>query len=538
VNPNSVQCSQNLINALISRGIKNFVIAPGSRNGPISLTLIKAQQAGLINLAVRLDERSAAFVALGMALKFNEPAVVVCTSGTAVANLLPALVEARYSDAPLIAITADRPKELINTGINQTIEQDSIFSKVTDHKLSLDSESGSSEKWQKSTFKLIEELSKNPGPMHINVHLAEPLVPETDLTFEPLGEFTYQKTEFINLPDDFTDKKGLIIAGASNLANDQYINELAKALNWPLVSEVPSLAYQNKVSHHPAVLRALDESYTPEVLLLIGRVGLSRSVSKLIAQNIRKIYIANPTVLDKVSGEIVTLKLAKIPNKGIEGGWVNKWQQLNKKVEKAVSIRKQVQPDLLQVISNLFGNVLDNSHLHLSSSLSARDFELMLSASTAQELTERGITLSMNRGVNGIDGVVSTAFGLALSEPARQHYCLLGDVATIYDLPGFVLPKGETAINLHFIIVDNDGGGIFSTLEQAGIDNFDRAYSAPHGINLLEVLQSLGIKVVSPGAKLEIKSAPGVSAQVFKVEPKSKIKEVRDEVYAQVSASI
>jgi 2-succinyl-5-enolpyruvyl-6-hydroxy-3-cyclohexene-1-carboxylate synthase len=162
----------------------------------------------------------------------------------------------------------------------------------------------------------------------------------------------------------------------------------------------------------------------------------------------------------------------------------------------------------------------------------------MLCAEVAQELSERGITLSMNRGVNGIDGVVSTAFGLALTEPARAHYCLLGDVATIYDLPGFALPKGESAINLHFIIVDNDGGGIFSTLEQAGIENFDRAYSAPHGINLLEVLQTLGVKVVSPGAKLEIKSAPGLSVQIFKVEPKTKIKEVRAEIHSQMKLVI
>jgi 2-succinyl-5-enolpyruvyl-6-hydroxy-3-cyclohexene-1-carboxylate synthase len=538
VNPKSVQCAQSVINALLMSGVKNFVIAPGSRNGPLSLALVKAQQNNLINLAVRLDERSAAFVALGMALKFNEPAAVVCTSGTAVANLLPALIEARYSNIPLIAITADRPKALINTGINQTIEQDAIFSKVTDHRLILDSDSGTSSKWQKSTLKFLEDLAKSPGPMHLNIHLAEPLVPAEDFWFEEVGQFKFFEHDLIELPADFINKKGLIIAGASNLASDEYVNDLAKALNWPLVAEAPSLAYKNKVSHHPAVLPLLDEEFNPEVLLLVGRVGLSRAVASLINKTARKIYIANPSALDKVSGELVTERLAKLPLANSENSWVGKWTALNKKTEPVVTNRKQVQSDLLQVVKNIFSNIVDNSHLHLSSSLSARDFELMLCAEVAQELSERGITLSMNRGVNGIDGVVSTAFGLALTEPARAHYCLLGDVATIYDLPGFALPKGESAINLHFIIVDNDGGGIFSTLEQAGIENFDRAYSAPHGINLLEVLQTLGVKVVSPGAKLEIKSAPGLSVQIFKVEPKTKIKEVRAEIHSQMKLVI
>jgi 2-succinyl-5-enolpyruvyl-6-hydroxy-3-cyclohexene-1-carboxylate synthase len=363
-------------------------------------------------------------------------------------------------------------------------------------------------------------------------------VPAEDFWFEEVGQFKFFEHDLIELPADFINKKGLIIAGASNLASDEYVNDLAKALNWPLVAEAPSLAYKNKVSHHPAVLPLLGEEFNPEVLLLVGRVGLSRAVASLINKTARKIYIANPSSLDKVSGELVTERLAKLPLANSENSWVGKWTALNKKTEPVVTNRKQVQSDLLQVVKNIFSNIVDNSHLHLSSSLSARDFELMLCAEVAQELSERGITLSMNRGVNGIDGVVSTAFGLALTEPARAHYCLLGDVATIYDLPGFALPKGESAINLHFIIVDNDGGGIFSTLEQAGIENFDRAYSAPHGINLLEVLQTLGVKVVSPGAKLEIKSAPGLSVQIFKVEPKTKIKEVRAEIHSQMKLVI
>jgi 2-succinyl-5-enolpyruvyl-6-hydroxy-3-cyclohexene-1-carboxylate synthase len=538
VNPTSVQCAETIVNGLISSGVKYFVVAPGSRNGPISLALAKAAEQNLINLAVRLDERSAAFVALGMAKKNNQPAVVLCTSGTAVANLLPALVEAHYSGVALIAITADRPKELINTGVNQTIEQGQIFTKVIDLSLTLDSESKKQKNWDISVKKILKTISQKTQPAHINVHLSEPLVPQAEFKFGPSGDFELSAQEQIEIPEDFSNKKGLIISGDSNLVSTQYINDLANALKWPLISEAPSMAWQNKVSHHPAVLNALPKDLTPEVLLLVGRVGLSRPVAKLIDETSRKIYLANPTALNKVKAEIVSEFIAQIPSQNSDNSWLTAWQQLNHPAEVAVKKRKRVQADLLQVIDHIFENIKDNSHLHLAASLSARDFDLMMSASVAKSLSERGITVSMNRGVNGIDGVVSTAYGLALTEPNRQHYCLLGDVATLHDLAGFAIPKSETPINLHFLIVDNDGGGIFSTLEQAGTENFERVYSTPHGMNLAALLPQLGIKMVTPGANLEVQSAPGISAQIFKIEPISKVKEIRDDIYSSVKKGI
>jgi 2-succinyl-5-enolpyruvyl-6-hydroxy-3-cyclohexene-1-carboxylate synthase len=538
MNPTSVQCAESIVNSLISNGVKNFVVAPGSRNGPISLALAKAAEQNLINLAVRLDERSAGFVALGMAKKNNQPAAVLCTSGTAVANLFPALVEAHYSGVALIAITADRPKALINTGVSQTIEQNQIFTKIIELSLTIDSESDNVSSWSNSVKKLLKTISQQTQPAHINVHLAEPLVPQQEFEFQAVGNFEQATHQQIELPEDFISKKGLIISGDSNLADTQYVNQLAAALNWPLISETPSMAWQNKISHHPAVLNALPNELTPEVLLLVGRVGLSRPVARLIDQTSRKIYLANPKALNQVKAEIVSEFLAQTPKQNSDESWLTAWQQLSNKAELAMAKRKRIQPDLLQVIEHIFEDIKDDSHLHLAASLSARDFDLSISASVAKALTQRGITLSMNRGVNGIDGVVSTAYGLALTEPSRQHYCLLGDVAALHDLAGFAVPKGETAINLHFLIVDNDGGGIFSTLEQADVENFDRVYSTPHGIELASLLPQLRVKIVTPGANLEIKSAPGVSAQIFKIEPISKVKEIREEIYSLIHKEI
>jgi 2-succinyl-5-enolpyruvyl-6-hydroxy-3-cyclohexene-1-carboxylate synthase len=538
MNPTSVQCAESIVNGLISSGVKNFVVAPGSRNGPISLALAKAAQLNLINLAVRLDERSAGFVALGMAKKNNQPAVVLCTSGTAVANLFPALVEAHYSGVALIAITADRPKALINTGVSQTIEQNQIFTQVIDLSLSINSEIDDVDTWSTSVEQLLKTISQQTQPAHINVHLAEPLVPQAEFEFHTAGDFEQVTHQQIEIPKDFSSKKGVIIAGDSNLASTQYLNELASALKWPLISETPSMAWQNKVSHHPAILNALPNELTPEVLLLVGRVGLSRPVAKLIDETTQKIYLANPKALDHVKAEVVSEFLGQIPAQNLDESWVAAWQELSIKAELAMTKRKRIQPDLLQVIEHIFEDIKDNSHLHLAASLSARDFDLLMSASVAKKLSQRGITLSMNRGVNGIDGVVSTAFGLALTEPSRQHYCLLGDLATLHDLAGFAIPKGETPVNLHFLIVDNDGGGIFSTLEQAGVENFERVYSTPHGIDLTALLPQLGVKIFTPGAKLEIQSAPGVSAQIFKIEPMSKVKEIREEIYSLIQKEI
>lgn len=537
-NPQSVQGAEALVNSLLSAGVKNFVLSPGSRNGALSLALAAANDEKLINLAIRIDERSAAFVALGKALKSKTPAVVVCTSGTAAANLLPALVEAKYSEVPLIAITADRPKELINTGVSQTIDQENIFGNTTKLNLSLSSQTKDFALWANSVGDLVKELAKNPQPAHVNIHFSEPLIPSENLKFSKPGSFQSIKNDPIELPKDFINKKGLIIAGATFENLDTYVNDLATNLNWPVIAEPPSMAFVNKISHHPAVLAALPEDLQPEVLLTVGRVGLSRPTAKLIASVKRKIHLNSPKVLDQVVGEVVTKQIAKLPIGNSVEDWINSWNEVNRKAENAVANRKVIQPDLLLVVTNLFLNAADNSHIHLSASLAARDFELMLTKDLAKTMAARGITVSMNRGVNGIDGVVSTAFGLSLAEPERQHYCLLGDIAALHDLSGFALPLGEKPVNLHFVIVNNNGGGIFSTLEQAGVKNFDRVYATSHGIEIDKVLAQLKVKQVNPGAKYEIKSAPGVSAQVFNVEPIEKAKETREEFYNLIKQAI
>ncbi|MGA1449630.1 MAG: thiamine pyrophosphate-binding protein, partial [Candidatus Nanopelagicales bacterium] len=223
-NPQSVQGAESLVNSFLSAGVRNFVVSPGSRNGALSLALASASNENLVNLAVRLDERSAAFVALGMALKTKTPAVVVCTSGTAAANLLPALVEAKYSEVPLIAITADRPKELINTGASQTIDQENIFGHVAQLNLTLDSQTQDFVSWANYVEDLINEIAKNPQPAHINIHFSEPLIPSESFKFLKPGNFKLIKNEQIELPDDFINKKGLIIAGATFENLDSYVD--------------------------------------------------------------------------------------------------------------------------------------------------------------------------------------------------------------------------------------------------------------------------------------------------------------------------
>lgn len=537
-NPQSVQCAEGLINGFLQAGITNFVVSPGSRNGPIALALAEAANQKLINLAIRLDERSAAFVALGMAKQTRRPAVVVCTSGTAVANLMPALVEAKYSDTPLIAVTADRPKDLINTGVSQTIDQAEIFKSTLSQEITLDTLKDSPIKCKDAVLNLIHQLAANPQPAHLNLYLSEPLVPTEGFSFIKPNEFLPVDNKEIELPADFLTKKGLIIAGDTSEALDSYVNQLAQSLNWPLIAEPPSLASVYRISHHPAILRALPDALSPEVLLIIGRAGLSRPVAKLISQTRQKIYLNSPPALNKIVGQVVTTKLAKLPQSDLDTSWVQSWMALNQKAESAAITRRAIQPDLLQVVTNLFNDAVDNSHIHLSASLAARDFDLMMTQAIAKDMSERKITLSMNRGVNGIDGVVSTAFGMALAEPERQHYCLIGDIATLHDLSGFALPKGEMPVNIHFVIVNNDGGGVFSTLEQAGVENFEKVFDTPHGIEIDKVLANLGVKQVNPGAKYEIKSAPGVSAQVFKVEAKEKIKSTREEIYSLIKDKI
>jgi len=222
--PASVQTAELVVQQLVNTGVEFVALAPGSRNGPISLALVAAEKQGLLSVHVRIDERSAAFLALGAAIRTGKPTAVLTTSGTAVANVFPAIVEAKYAGIPFIVLTADRPASVQGTGANQVIVQREIFGNYVSRSIEIASDSltietaSAREAIRDRINSVLSAATRNRSPVHLNIGLAEPLVPVSDFVFEHkknLQSETVITPE--NISTEFLTRKGLIVAGGTNI---------------------------------------------------------------------------------------------------------------------------------------------------------------------------------------------------------------------------------------------------------------------------------------------------------------------------------
>lgn len=541
--PSSALTAELIVQQLIDNGIEFVSLAPGSRNGPISLALVQAEKDGLIDVAVRIDERSAAFLALGAAISSGKPSAVLTTSGTAVANLFPAIVEAKYSGIPFVVLTADRPASVQGTGANQVIIQREIFGNYVSRSIEIASESfnintsSAREAIKDRINSVLSVAIKNKVPVHLNITLAEPLV--------PVKKFNFTKAKLENLQNpnipeniltEYLNKKGIIIAGGTNLEYANYAKELSDALDWPVIIEPPhSCVGENTVSNASVLLSSLDEKLKPEVILTIGRVGLSRPVSDLIKKASTVVSCAVPNVITNTVAKQKITGLFRIPIKQNNQIWLKQWQDNGIKVFNQIQDKIKNYPEIsnLHIVDFLMRNLASNSHIHLSSSFAARDFDLLNSPLYDSAYSNGEVSVSMNRGVNGIDGVISTAMGTALVND-KPTFAFLGDIAGIHDLNSFVIPKLEKNPDLTFIISDNNGGGIFNTLEQAGVDDFERVYGTPTNVNLSELLNKLNIDTKEIHAiedlKNYLKTPSGIQVIVIKIKSRENEAKLRKEI--------
>jgi len=543
----SAQTAELIVQQLINTGVEFVTLAPGSRNGPISLALIAAEKKGLLSVHVRIDERTAAFVALGAAIKSGKPTVVLTTSGTAVANLFPAVIEAKYSSVPLIVLTADRPAAYQGTGANQVINQRDIFGSFVSRSIEINSESllletaAARDAIKDRIISVLSAGVKSRTPVHLNVSLSEPLIPTEEFQFEKfVGELSLSNISPENIAPEYLTKKGLIVAGATNIEMFDYAKDLGLALDWPVVVEPPHVGVgEIMVSHAPAFIKAITETQKPEVVLTIGRVGLSRSISELIKTSPILISCAIPSVVTQSFAKIKIAGLFRIPTKQVNKTWRNLWKKNGSLVHAVVTkiLTENTKMSGLHVVSSLVKKLPKQSHLHVASSLAARDLELVLNPEQKSPFTNGDVSVSMNRGVNGIDGVVATAIGTALVSDAPT-YALLGDIAALHDLNSFVIPTLEKNPNITFIICDNNGGGIFNTLEQAEVENFDRVFGTPTKIDLSEVLKTLQakVKIIKKIADLEknLDTPNGIKVLIVPIESREEEAELRKMIYEEV----
>ena len=490
----STSLARVVVRQLIEAGITDAVISPGSRNAPISLAMYAASEKGLLKLHIRIDERSAAYFALGLAKASGRPVPIVCTSGTAVANYHPAVLEAHHSNVPLLVLTADRPAILRRTGANQTTEQARIFGGAVRYFADV---SG-------GVFPLELPLdSLHRGPVHLNLQFEEPLLPDEDSNWlneikvaprvkpagKSAGTLKVNTTRGVLIIGH--DRGGLTVAEVSKIASD---------LEWPVISEDP-LSFPEAISHAALFLAspAIRKNLVPETVVVIGRTTLSRPINALIASAKTQI------VIDPRMATVDTYRVAdqrfiaapKVVSKPADPDWHEQWRKLSLRTAKLVSEISNWSESALarELAVELSGAVF------IASSRPIRDLESFATPRT-------GIETFANRGLAGIDGNISTALGIATARPSAT--AIIGDLAFLHDLTGLV---GNTSANLRIIAINNDGGGIFSTLPQANVAGFETVFGTPHGLDLEKIAAGLGIsaKTISSFAELKSELAKPIS---------------------------
>jgi 2-succinyl-5-enolpyruvyl-6-hydroxy-3-cyclohexene-1-carboxylate synthase len=472
VNP-STQQAQVVVDELVRCGVTDAVLCPGSRNAPLAFALHAADAAGRLRLHVRIDERTAGFLALGLALASGRPVPVCTTSGTAVANLHPAVLEASYAGVPLLALTADRPAELIGTGASQTIVQTGIFGGAVRLALS----GGSRPNVDRA---VAAATSGRPGPVHLNLPFAEPLVPDGAApepgrdgpwTAVPPGSYTAPP-----LPLD-PSAPTIVIAGHGSPALDVPV---------PVIAEPQSAPWSGAVRTGPWLLG--EPSLEPTQVVVAGRPTLHRSVLRLLADPDVAVYaLAAPGPWADVPGTVRAV--GSLPALAPDHAWLQRWRDADAAASKALDAALDDPGAVtgLRLARALVAALPGGAQLVLGSSNPVRDVALAAAP-------RPGLTVLSNRGVAGIDGTVSTAIGAALAHDGPA-YALLGDLTLLHDTTGLVIGPDEPRPDLTLVVLNDGGGGIFSLLEQGAPEYagaFERVFGTPHRVDLAALCAATG----------------------------------------------
>ena len=584
MNP-STATARVLVAALVECGVTDVVLAPGSRNAALSLELAAAERRGEVALHVRVDERTAGFLALGLAKRSRRPVPVVVTSGTAAAELLPAMTEASYSGVPLIAVTADRPAEMRGTGASQTIDQVGVFGAAPRFAFDLPAPDVVSERALRLVQSVVSRAAAaacdafDPGPAHLNVSFREPLVPDPGVTNDHemviavlespalLVDARLSATMVLPLDESLASigpipaRGAVVIGDAIDDESREAAAELADACGWPLIAEpsgLPADDHDTLIAHASLLLADADfrASHVPELVVTVGRVGLSRGVMRFIASAERRVIVdSRPAARWADPLRLGGVVLGAVPEPPTEldhdPAWLASWLTASSAAEDAVSTHLDVEDALSgpAVARLLLAQADADGVVLIGASWPVRHAEAFALP------RDRMPRVVGNRGTSGIDGLISTAWGVALAHQAEAEpesratgYALLGDLAFLYDLNALVVGASDARPNLVIVVIDNDGGGIFSSLEQGdprfGAD-FERVFGTPHGRDLLALAQAHGIEAVRVDSALglvaaldEAVAAGGVRVVVADTGPRADEAALLARVQASVSDSI
>ena len=469
-----------IVRQIIEAGITDVVISPGSRNAPLSFAFFAASQKGLIKLHSRIDERTAAFFALGLAKASGRAVPIVCTSGTAVANYHPAVLEAHHTNTPLLVLTADRPARLRKTGANQTTEQARIFGKSVRYFADI---SGAVFPMELPLYSLAS------GPVHLNIQFEEPLAADSDSTWLDEIKIAPRNIKSTKAPSSLkvkSERAVLVVGHDRGGFTTEEVDTFASQLGWPVISEDP-LSLKNSIAHASLFLTstAITKELTPKTVIVIGRTTLSRSINNFVA-SANKQFVIDSRIATVDTDRNADKRFTQIPtleSNEADVEWLERWQKFSDRTGKELEkITQWSEPVLARTVA---ANIKNGTTLFISSSRPIRDIEAFASQRSDVETFA-------NRGLAGIDGNISTAIGIATARSST--IAVLGDLSFLHDLTGLIHSEKP---NLLIIVVDNNGGGIFSTLAHRGSDGFESIFGTPHNLDLSAVAAALNIKTSS-----------------------------------------
>jgi len=599
----AIDAARVLVQALAALGVRDVVLAPGSRSAPLAFALADAARADdtrppaapPLRLHVRVDERSAGFLALGLARAAGYAAVaaggqqaavaVVTTSGTAVANLHPAVLEAHHAGVPLLVLTADRPHELRGTGANQTTDQAGIFGSAVRLALDLPAPAGLPGEARDLRSALargyaaaVGARTGTPGPVHVNLAYREPLVPVDDeawptpqatgLTLvepRPAGEVRVPPVATGAVPvvsETARRRSGrraqptVVVAGdGAGVA----ARRLAEQAGWPLLAE-PSSGARGGPQAAAAYRLLLDDERLGGAIrraVVLGRPTLSRQVQRLLADPQVEVIVVAPrggTWPDAArnAAEVLLDVPAGLRRAGSPEGWTQAWHAADAAARHVVAELFDVAPGApgarrSRSASRVSGPALawavarasgPGDALVVGSSSPARDLDLVATWDAPP-------LVLANRGLAGIDGLVSTATGVALGLPDRVVRAYLGDLAFLHDVGGLLVGPAEPPAALQLVVANDDGGSIFATLEPGRVADpatFERVFATPHGADLAALCAGFGVRhtrVTDVEGLAPALAAPGPGVSVVEVRvDRAGRQALADRIGARVAAAV
>lgn len=511
----------SFVDELVRSGITEAVISPGSRSTPLAMTIMEHPD---MKQWVIIDERSAAFFALGMAKQLNRPVAIVCTSGTAAANYFPAIVEAHYSRVPILVLTADRPHELRDVGAPQSIDQLKLFGDYVKwfHEMALPESEPKMLDYARSKASRAIHIanSGNAGPVHVNFPFREPLIPNFTIdnmwgnegkgSYSPAlnGKKRLDYAQVKHFLDKLSKKeRGLIVCGPQ--INKDFANAVtALAAKWNLPILADPLSQVRAGQHHKdlviegydAFLRneSIRNKMKPDFIIRFGAMPVSKPYLFYVKEHAEiEQYIVeehsgyrepagNRTEFIYADAQLLCEDLlAEDFDIAFDAQWLEVWQKMNLTAKKhLINTEKTGNITEGEAVKTLMEVIPDESTLYVGNSMAVRDLDTFFMT------TPKRLSVLANRGANGIDGMVSSGLGAAAS--GQPTTLLLGDLSFFHDMNGLLAAK-HYRINLTVLLINNDGGGIFSFLpQQENKEQFELLFGTPHGLDFSHAIDMYG----------------------------------------------